>query len=141
MWHSSCLITAGDIMNLNHRFVNSFALTAAFSLGTLLAAQDAATPPDNTKMNASKNGQSTADQAKNNKSDVKIMAQIRRAVVTDKSLSIYGHNVKIVSKGGKVTLNGTVHTEDEKKSIEAKATAVAGDGNVTNNISVKGDSK
>lgn len=131
-------------MNFNHRVIKAFALTAAFSLGSLFAIQDTATaPPDNTKVNKRDRSamQPTADQGKNNKSDVHIMAQIRRSVVKDKSLSVYAHNVKIISQGGKVTLKGTVHTEDEKKSIESKAVAVAGDGNVTNQIDVKGDSK
>ncbi len=131
-------------MNFNHRVIKGFVLTAAFSLGSLLAFQDTTmAPPDNTKVNKRDRSpsQPTADQGKNNQSDVHIMAQIRRSVVKDKSLSTYAHNVKIISKGGKVTLKGTVHTEDEKKSIESKATAVAGDGNVTNQIDVKGDSK
>ena len=67
------------------------------------------------------------------------MRKIRRAVVADKSLSTYAHNIKIISEGGKVTLKGPVHTEDEKKAVEAKATEVAGVGNVTNEITVKGD--
>ena len=47
----------------------------------------------------------------------------------DKSLSTYAHNVKIVSKQGKVTLKGPVRSEDEKKTVAAKATEVAGAGN------------
>ena len=62
-------------------------------------------------------------------------------MVDDKSLSTYAHNVKIVAPHGKVTLKGPVHTEEEKNKIEAKATQVAGAGNVTNMITVKGDSK
>ena len=54
----------------------------------------------------------------------------------DKSLSTYAHNVKIVAHGGTVTLKGPVRTEEEKKTVEAKATEVAGAGKVTNNISV-----
>ena len=69
------------------------------------------------------------------------MRQIRRAIVADKSLSTYAHNIKIISQGGKVTLKGPVHTEEEKKAIEAKATEIAGAGNVTDEITVKGDSK
>jgi osmotically-inducible protein OsmY len=69
------------------------------------------------------------------------MQQIRKAVVADKSLSTYAHNVKIIAEHGKVTLKGPVHTEEEKKKIEAIATEVAGPGNVTNEITVKGDKK
>ena len=67
------------------------------------------------------------------------MQKIRQAVVGDKSLSTYGHNVKIISEHGKVTLKGPVHTDEERKNIEAKAVEVAGAGNVTNMLEVKGD--
>ena len=54
----------------------------------------------------------------------------------DKTLSTYAHNVKIVTQNGQVTLKGPVRTEDEKKTVEAKATEVAGAGHVTNQISI-----
>jgi hyperosmotically inducible periplasmic protein len=97
--------------------------------------------PDNTKVNERDRAKSqpTADQAKNTLSDREIMQKIRKAVVADKSLSTYGHNVKIISEHGKVTLKGPVHTEEESKDIEAKAVEVAGAGNVTNILAVKGD--
>ncbi len=98
-----------------------------------------AVPPDNTKMNkgdASK-GAVTADQAKNNKSDREIMADIRKSIVDDKQLSTYAHNIKIVAQHGQVTLKGPVHSEDERKAIEAKAANVAGADHVTNQITVK----
>jgi hyperosmotically inducible protein len=98
---------------------------------------------DNTKVNKQDRNASaaTADQGKNNLSDREMMRKIRRAVMEDKSLSTYGHNVKIISQQGKVTLKGPVHSEDEKKLIEAKAAEVAGAGNVNDEITVKGDSK
>ena len=97
--------------------------------------------PDNTKTNERDRAKSqpTADQAKNNLSDREIMQRIRKGVVADKSLSTYGHNVKIISEHGKVTLKGPVHTEEESKNIEAKAVEVAGAGNVTDMLTVKGD--
>ena len=54
----------------------------------------------------------------------------------DKTLSTYAHNVKIISQDGQVTLKGPVETEDEKKTIETKATEVAGAGRVTNQITI-----
>ena len=97
---------------------------------------------DNTKVNKRDRAQSepTADNAKNGTSDRELMRQIRRDVVADKSLSTYAHNVKIIAQGGKVTLKGVVHTEEEKKTIEDFARKRAGDANVTNEITVKGDS-
>ncbi|HEX4168781.1 MAG TPA: BON domain-containing protein [Bryobacteraceae bacterium] len=114
-------------------------------MATQVLAQDAATQnqPDNTGVNKRdrSTSQPTADQGKNNSSDREIMRKIRRAVVSDKSLSTYAHNVKIISEHGKVTLKGPVHSEDEKKAIETKAEEIAGAGNVTNAITVQGDSK
>jgi len=97
--------------------------------------------PDNTKINQRDraSGSPTADQAKNTVSDREIMQQIRKAIVSDKELSTYGKNVKVIAQNGKVTLKGPVHTEDERRNIEAKAVQVAGSGNVTNQLTVKGD--
>jgi hyperosmotically inducible periplasmic protein len=99
------------------------------------------TPPaaDNTKVNQRDRNaaEPTADQGKNNVNDRKIMQKIRKAVVGDKSMSSYAHNVKIISQNGKVTLKGPVRSADEKQSIEQKATDVAGVGNVTNEITIK----
>ena len=99
--------------------------------------------PDNTRTNKTETSSTehTADKSSNKKSDLELARQIRREVVRDKSLSTYAHNVKIVASNGKVTLRGPVHTEDEKKAIEEHARKVAGDGNVVNEITVKGDSK
>ena len=44
--------------------------------------------------------------------------------------------MKIVAQDGQVTLKGPVRTEEEKRSIEAKATEIAGAGRVTNEITV-----
>jgi hyperosmotically inducible protein len=114
-------------------------VTSGFAVG-----QDASSPqtaPDNTKVNKRDraHAQPTADQAKDNTSDREIMKKIRSAIVSDKSLSTYAHNVKVISQHGQVTLKGPVHSDDERKSIEAKAVEVAGSGNVTNQLSVKGD--
>ena len=100
------------------------------------------TAPDNTKVNKRdrRKNEVTADQQKENSSDRELAKKIRRAVVDDKNLSTYGHNVKIIVHNGAVTLKGPVHSEDEKKAIEAKAAEIAGADKVTNRISVKGDS-
>ena len=97
--------------------------------------------PDNTAVNKEDRDSQrpTADQAKNNRSDRNLAKQIRRDVVHDKSLSIYGHNVKIIADSGKVTLRGPVRSEDEKRAIEGYARKYAGAGNVTNELTVKED--
>ena len=73
-----------------------------------------------------------------NAADRALTAKIRKAVIADKSLSTYAHNVKIISQNGTVTLKGPVHSDDEVKSIMAKATdAAGGPDKVVNQMSVK----
>ena len=131
---------------MNIRFkslARTLALGSLFGVSALapLAAQNAdaqGVKPDNTKVNKRDRQPSavTADQQKENGSDRETARKIRRAIMDDKSLSTYAHNVKIVAHGGTVTLKGPVRSEDEKKTVEAKATEVAGAGKVTNEISV-----
>src|ERR1041385_7355188 len=104
------------------------ALLRSLIVSGLFVGIGVAQAPDNTTVNKRDKdaSQPTADQAKNAMSDRDIMQKIRKAVVGDKSLSTYGHNVKIISQHGKVTLKGPVHTKEEKKNIEAKAIEVAG---------------
>jgi osmotically-inducible protein OsmY len=103
--------------------------------------QEQATQPDNTKVNKQDRGKSepTADQQKENKSDRDVAKNIRQAIVKDKSLSTYGHNVKVIVQNGTATLKGPVHSEAEKKAIEGKAAEIAGAGNVKSEITVKED--
>ena len=107
----------------------------------VFAQEGKAPAPDNTKVNKRDRSKTepTADQGKNNPNDREIMQKIRKSIMDDKSLSTYAHNVKIVSEHGKVTLKGPVRSEDEKKTVEQKATEVAGAGNVTDEITVKPD--
>lgn len=101
----------------------------------IVAQQDRAQPPDNTKVN--KQNGPTADQAANTRTDRELMQQIRKSLVEDKSLSSYAHNVKIIATHGKVTLRGPVTSEEERHAVEQKAADVAGSGNVTNELTIK----
>jgi hyperosmotically inducible periplasmic protein len=95
--------------------------------------------PDNTAVN--KPGQTgdanRADQQSNAAGDRELTRKIRKALVEDKSLSTYAHNVKIITRGGMVTLKGPVRSEDEKKAIVSKATEIAGASNVKDELTVK----
>ena len=110
--------------------------------GTLVFAQDSAgqnPSSDNTKMNQRDRNQSepTADQQQNNRSDLEITRQVRKAIEADKSFSTYAHNVKVITQNGQVTLKGPVRSEEEKRAVEAKAAEVAGEGKVTSELTVK----
>ena len=112
-------------------------LSAAVALSSsrlTSAAGDATNAPDNTKMN--KQESMTADQQKESPTDRKITQKIRQAIVKNKTISQYAHNIKIITVNGSVTLKGPVRTEKEKKIVEKAATRVAGKGNVTSEIEV-----
>ena len=115
-------------------------LSACLLTAACAFAQDDSKPaPDNTKINQRDRdaAQPTADQQNNNSSDEGITQQIRKAVMNDKSLSTYAHNVKIISQNGMVTLKGPVRSEEDKQSIAAKAADVVGADKVTNELEVK----
>jgi osmotically-inducible protein OsmY len=71
-----------------------------------------------------------------NTPDRTITQRIRKSIHQDQNLSTYAHNIKIITQGGKVTLRGAVKSEEEKAALEEKAVAVAGQGNVTNQLEV-----
>lgn len=102
--------------------------------------RDTGVKPDNTKVNRQDRdaNQPTADQQKNNTSDLDLTKNIRRSIVEDKSLSTYAHNVKVISQNGTVTLKGPVKSEAEKSAIVSKAVSVAGGADkVVDQMSVK----
>jgi osmotically-inducible protein OsmY len=120
-----------------------FAGALLLGSGAMVVAQDAPTqnPPasDNTKLNQRDRNanQPTADKQQNNRSDREITQQIRKSITDDKTFSDYARNVKVITQNGQVTLKGPVRTDDEKNAIEEKAKAVAGDGNVISDLTVK----
>ncbi len=108
---------------------------------TTEAKSETTDPPaaDNTKVNERDRAPAavTADQQKNNKSDLTVTAEIRRAVIAEKSLSTNAHNVKIIAVNGVVTLKGPVKTVAEKTTVEEKAIAAVGKANVKSEIQVQ----
>jgi len=70
-------------------------------------------------------------------SDRKMTHQIHTAIVADTTLPYCAHIVNVQADQGKVTLQGKVHTEEEKETVGDKAAAIAGEKNVTNDILVK----
>jgi len=120
------------------RAARASALAAILALAIAGAEASQAPPPDNTKANA-RDGQParpTADDQKNNRTDLQLTQDIRKAIVADKTLSTYAHNVKVITQHGKVTLRGPVRTAEEKKAVESKAAEVAGATNIINKLSV-----
>lgn len=115
------------------------ALLGGWALAGAQDTQSSSPQPDNTKVNQRdrNSNEPTADQQKMNPSDRETTRQIRKAIEKDKSISTYGHNVKVITQNGMVTLKGPVRSEEEKKAIETKAAEVAGADKVTNEMDVK----
>jgi osmotically-inducible protein OsmY len=78
----------------------------------------------------------TADQQKINPADRETTKKIRAALMDDKELSTYAHNIKIITRDGMVTLKGPVRSEDERMEIQSKAQQIAGASNVTNKLTI-----
>jgi osmotically-inducible protein OsmY len=93
------------------------------------------TAPDNSAQN--KNQASTAENQSNAKADRETTANIRKAIIADKDLSTYAHNVKVITVNGAVTLKGPVKSEEEKQKIASDAASVVSADKITNNITVK----
>jgi len=119
-----------------NRFISS-TMACILGFGLSLSAQTA-TPPDNTRINQRDQSQKepTADQQNPSRSDSDITRDIRRSITRDKALSTYAKNIKIITQNGTVTLRGPVRSEEEKKTIEAKATEVAGASHVKSEIDI-----
>jgi hypothetical protein len=78
----------------------------------------------------------TADDQPNDRQDRVTAARIRRVIVADDALSVYAHNVKIIVAGGRVTLEGPVHTADERAAVAFDAALVVPAASIINQVSV-----
>ncbi len=102
-------------------------------------ADDSEAAPDNTAVNERDRDNATltpGDQS-NTERDLEITKRIRETVVDNDSLSFTAKNVKIITVDGRVTLRGPVKNEQERRAIEQAAVAVAGRGQVSNEIEIR----
>ena len=91
--------------------------------------------PDNSRANKNDPGP-TADQQAETKEDRELAQKIRDSITSDKSLSTYAHNVKVIVQNGVVTLRGPVDSDLEKKTVESNAKKVAGSAQVNSEITI-----
>jgi osmotically-inducible protein OsmY len=120
-------------------FIAFFFAIAFLGPCSFAQAQTGSMAPNNTGINVrDRNPEAmTAGEQSNNKQDIELTRQIRRAVEKDDSLSSAAHNIKIISDGGIVVLRGPVKTPHEKQVIGEKAGAIAGANNVQNQLQVE----
>jgi hyperosmotically inducible periplasmic protein len=91
--------------------------------------------PDNSGQNKAQS--QTADDQSNAQTDRVTTANVRKAIVADKSLSTYAHNVKIITRGGHVTLKGPVKSEEEKQQVAKAAASAVPAEKISNELTVK----
>ncbi len=73
----------------------------------------------------------------NSQADINTTAQIRKEVIANKTMSVNGKNVKIITNDGQVTLRGSVNSAEEKRIIGEIADRIARTGKVDNQLEVK----
>jgi osmotically-inducible protein OsmY len=121
-----------------HRNLHLIAVTGAVLsisiAGTVATAQDQNTKPDNSAQN--KNQDQTAQNQSSAASDRELTAKVRKAIMADKDLSTYAHNIKIITQNGSVTLKGPVKSDEEKQKIESDAAAVVAPGSIVNQLTI-----
>ena len=130
--------------NLQHSRPWLLAVLLAASAGASAATPPASTSPPadpaNTGVNkrdAHENSPPTADNQSNKQPDIRTAADVRKAIVDDKSLSVQAHNVKVLASNGVVTLRGPVNNAQEKTRIEQLAKNVQGVTTVKNELESK----
>ena len=124
-----------------------FTLTGSLMLttGTVQAEQNAAiylaasSALENTEVNVrdKDNTTLTPEDQKEIESDIKITADIRQAIIKNKSLSVDAQNVKIITRNGLVTLRGPVETKKESKKLKKIAKHTPGVLKVDNQLEIK----
>ena len=120
------------------------AVVPAYSYGqTKDSAPKAGTDVDNTRTNKAdrSNTERTPQGQSGKEADRKLAAAVRKAIVGDKSLSTYAHNVKVVTRDGVVTLRGPVRSDDEKAKVAELAQKVSGVSKVDDQLLVKSGKK
>jgi osmotically-inducible protein OsmY len=113
--------------------------------GAVLAQQNSAiymaenSPLENTRQNVrdKDNTTLTPQNQKQDKTDIKITAHIRKAVHKDKSLSVDAHNAKIITRNRVVTLRGPVNNEAESLKLQEISTKTHGVVQVDNQLEIK----
>jgi hyperosmotically inducible protein len=114
---------------------NAALAVLCFAIASAPSSAFGQTAPDNSGQN--KVQTTTADHQSNVKADRLTTAQVRKAIMADKDLSTYGHNIKIITVNGTVTLKGPVKSEEEKQKIASDVSGIVSTDKLTNALTVK----
>jgi len=98
------------------------------------------TDVDNTARNVrERQGALTPGDQGTSEADMDMTRRIRKEIIAQDQLSLYGRNVKVITLNGRVTLRGPVQSEEEKQRIGDIANRIAKPENVDNQLEVKRD--
>ncbi|MDO9104193.1 MAG: BON domain-containing protein [Methylovulum sp.] len=124
-----------------------FTITGSLMMltGPVRAGQEAPIAPtldtklENTRINVRDKNDTTLtpEDQQENPSDLNITANIRKALVEDKWLSVNAKNVKIITRNGTVTLRGPVENEAEKMQLQHIVKQMAGVVQLDNQLESK----
>jgi hyperosmotically inducible protein len=114
-------------------------LAGAVSLSAVGTMRASDVNADNSAQNSGDRdtGAITPEKQSNTEADVKITRDIRRALVKDTSLSVYAHNLKIITTHDHIVyLRGAVGSSDDVSKIVSLAQTNSGGYPVKNQISI-----
>ncbi len=119
-------------------YQKSYLLLTALGLSAFISQSRAEVAIDNSRINKRDKSviEVTADNQSFDKKDVALTRQIRRRIMSEKNMSTYGQNVKIITSNGLVTLKGPVMSAKEHRKILVDAKSVAGAANVIDQLEV-----
>jgi len=124
-----------------NNIIRSTTLALAVACGGMMlgfpAHAQSSAKPDNSAQNKNQNPGGTADNQPNATSDRQTTANVRKAIIADKDLSTYAHNVKVITKDGTVTLKGPVKSDEEKQKVVSDAASVVSADKVVDQLTVK----
>jgi len=112
-------------------------LLATAAMGFMLSACESNTPTSrSTESTVTDRNAAPTIQAEK-KSDLDITQRIKKSIDDDKSLSPKARNIKILAVEGKVTLSGSVSSDQEKSTIARIVKNTSGVKNVDNQLKVE----
>lgn len=112
-------------------------LVCALSLGMLSLAANPGQPGETRDEIVREAHKLTAADQSNRLSDLKATQEIRKAAMSDDSLSLNAKNAKIITTETQILLRGRVESDAEKAKLEQYARASAGDRVLVNDLVVK----
>lgn len=78
----------------------------------------------------------TAEEQSELPRDLAISSRIRKEILSKKGMSMNAQNIKVITIKGIVTIKGPVMSKDEENNIVKYASAIAGESNVVNQMSI-----